>query len=384
MNTAHTSPLPFISPPHPPGDADSASALPPPIYGIRFEDRVGNHCRMVSKTTEETHVIDTKVAATVPVILERWSDKLRYSNARLTTSGSLSTNQAIFTFSPTCSISFDSAYLEWGSCCMIMARTREEALEAHRVLVETFGIPPLQRNPRMPVFRILALEEKQIRAHRTPLARCPEFTPETMDLSYGAGFHEWARHLHSVFASHPSSLTLLQGPPGTGKTTFLRWLIGQGRGEADFYFVPVTCIDLLSNPNLTDFWLRECAYSDRPKVLLIEDAETLLMKRSPANGHWVGNLLNITDGIMGDAMRFHIVCTMNCPFSDIDPALLRRGRLAASWLLRPLDRENAEKLAVLLGKECPSGSSVTLSDLHSPPVRGEVKHSTAIGFRADN
>lgn len=339
---------------------------------------------MESKTAHAVHAIDTRVAATVPVIMDRWRDKLQYSDSHITSSGSVVADQAIFTFSPSCSISFDSSYRDWGSDCMIMARSLEEAHHAHAVLVNTFGTPQLAHNPELPVFHILALEHNQIRAHKTPLARSPDLTPETMDLSYGEGFNQWAQHLLSIFASHPSSLTLLQGPPGTGKTSFLRWLIGQGREKADFYFVPVTCIDLLSNPNLTDFWLKECAYSDRSKILLIEDAETLLMKRGSENGHWVGNLLNITDGIMGDAMRFHIVCTMNCSFSDIDPALLRRGRLAARWVLQPLDRKKAEKLAALLGKDCPKEESVTLSDIHSPPIQGEVTSSPSIGFHQGN
>jgi len=380
MNTAQATPLPCPDREHSAVESFHTAEPPSPLYQIRFEDRVSSHCRMLAKTCEDIHAIDTRVAASVPVIADRWREKMRYSNSRLTSLGTVETHQAIFQLSATCAISLDSAYREWGSACMIMARTYEEAHQAHAVLAETFGIPPSKLKSSMPTFRILALEDRQIRAHKTPLANCPAFTPETMDLSYGEGFHQWAVHLQSTFETCPSSLTLLQGPPGTGKTTFLRWLIGEAQQEADFYFVPVTCIDLLSNPNLTDFWLKECAYSTRPKVLLVEDAETLLMKRGTANGHWVGNLLNITDGIMGDAMRFHIVCTMNCPFADIDPALLRRGRLAASWNFRPLDRENAEQLARLLGKDCPGGTSLTLSDLYSPPIRGELRRPSAIGF----
>jgi hypothetical protein len=374
--------LPFATGHASPERSAHSSVATQPLYEIRFEDRVGGHCRMLTKTGEDVHVIDTRVASPVPEVVARWPEKVRYSNSRLSSSGSLVTNQAIVQFSPTCAISFDSAYREWGSECMVMARTREEASEAHAVLVKVFGAPPSRSDQRMPVFRILALEDQRVRAHRTTMARCPSLTKETMDLSYGDGFHQWAEHLISIFETSPSSLTLLQGPPGTGKTTFLRWLIGQAQEAADFYFVPVTCIDLLSNPNLTDFWLKECAFSNRPKVLLIEDAETLLMQRGHSNGHWVGNLLNITDGIMGDALRFHVVCTMNCPFTDIDPALLRRGRLAASWTFRPLGRENAEKLARLLGKNCPDGTSFTLADLHSPPVCGDLKNPGAIGFHA--
>lgn len=347
---------------------------------IRFEDRVGSHCNMFAKTSEDVHVIDTKVAQNVSVIAERWPEKLRFSNSRLTKLGELAREKAIFQISETCAASFDSSYRDWGSDCMIVARTPEEASDAHDLLAEVFGIAQSRMEESMPVFQILAVEDRQIRTHSMPLASRPSFSEETMDLSYGEGFHKWSVHLRSIFETSPSSLTLLQGPPGTGKTSFLRWLIGEVQDQADFYFVPVTCIDLLSNPNLTNFWLRECRYSNRPKVLLIEDAEMLLMKRGPDNAHWVGNLLNITDGIMGDAMRFHIVCTMNCPFSDIDPALLRPGRLAASWIFRPLGREAAEKLAHLIGIDCPSGTSLTLSDLYSAPIRGAVRHKPSIGF----
>ena len=354
------------------------------LYEIHFEDYVGSHCKMFAKTSEAVHLIDTKVARNVAWIADRWPEKMRFSNSHLTPAGNFAPEQAIFQISETCAISVNSSFRDWGSDCMIVARTCEEAGRVHGLLAEAFGIPQSTLQPSMPVFRILALEDEQIRTHKTPLSSRPSFTEETMDLSYGAGFHKWSWHLRSIFETFPSSLTLLQGPPGTGKTSYLRWLIGEAQEEADFYFVPVTCIDLLSNPNLTNFWLRECKYSSRPKVLLIEDAEMLLMKRGPENGHWVGNLLNITDGIMGDAMRFHIVCTMNCPFSDIDPALRRPGRLAASWIFRPLARENAEKLSLIIGKDCPDGKSLTLSDIYSPPVHGEIESRPGIGFHSEN
>jgi hypothetical protein len=387
MNTTQTTapPVPSANAAAVPLRAPSRSAeFKKPLYEIRFEDRVGSHCSMFAKTSEDVHVIDTKVSQKVPVLVERWREKLRFSNYRLTPVGKLLCEKAIFQISETCAASFDSSYRDWGSDCMIVARTPEEANYAHALLAELFGIAQSRLKQSMPVFQILAVEDRQIRTHRTPLASRPSFSEETMDLSYGEGFHKWSAHLRSIFEKSPSSLTLLQGPPGTGKTSFLRWLIGEAQDQADFYFVPVTCIDLLSNPNLTNFWLRECGYSNRPKVLLIEDAEMLLMKRGPDNGQWVGNLLNITDGIMGDAMRFHIVCTMNCPLSDIDPALRRPGRLAASWIFRPLCRDAAEKLAMAIGKDCPEGKNLTLADIYSPPIHGEIARKLGIGFSLDN
>jgi SpoVK/Ycf46/Vps4 family AAA+-type ATPase len=137
---------------------------------------------------------------------------------------------------------------------------------------------------------------------------------------------------------------------------------------------------LIADPGFTHFWLQACGYSKGPKVLLIEDAETLLMTRGPDNGHWVGNLLNLTDGIMGDNMRFQIICTINCPLDAIDPALLRPGRLAASWIFRRLDRERAQKLANIVGKQLPEGSSFALSDIYGALVQGEAHHRPEIGF----
>ncbi len=382
MNTLQTTAF-FAPSDTAPSTTQEPASEKKPLFEVVFEDCVSGHLTMRAKTPETVHVIDTRLSTRVPEMAKIWSDKLMCSNSHLTSGQSISVEKAIFQISDTCAVSVDCGFREWGSACMIVARTLDEACDTHALLAEHFGIPDSHTPPEMPVFRILALEDHQIRTHKTPLSSRPTFTEETIDLSYGAGFHKWSQHLRSIFETFPSSLTLLQGPPGTGKTSFLRWLIGEAQEEADFYFVPVTCIDLLSNPNLTNFWLRECKYSSRPKVLLIEDAETLLMKRGPDNGHWVGNLLNITDGIMGDAMRFHIVCTMNCPFSDIDPALRRPGRLAASWIFRPLTRENAEKLSRSIGKECPDGKSVTLSDIYSPPVHGEIERKPGIGFHLD-
>jgi hypothetical protein len=352
-----------------------------PLYELLFEDRVGTHFKMWAKTSEAVHVIDTRLAAKVSDMAQKWPDKLTCSNSYLSSSRKITPEQAIFRISETCAVSVDCSYREWGSACMIVARTLDEANEVHALLAEEFGIPDTNTPAEIPVFRILALEDREIRTHKTPLSNHPSFTPELMELSYGEGFHKWALHLRSVFETLPSSLTLLQGPPGTGKTSFLRWLVAGMQEDADFYFVPVTCIDLLSNPNLTNFWLRECKYSKQPKVLLIEDAEMLLMQRGPDNGHWVGSLLNITDGIMGDALRFHIICTMNCPISDIDPALRRPGRLAATWNFRPLELERARRLASLIGRPNPTGNSgITLADIYSTRIHGDVGCRSGIGF----
>lgn len=382
MNASQAT-LPFDSEIHfLPKSTQQAWSEPVSPSKARFEYRIAGHFKVQAETWKGFHSINAQINQSVEGMVSRWREKLHTSNSTTTTAGKTQLDEAYFEISPTCAVAADSSFRDWGSDCLIVAETLAEANRTHRELVQIFGARVESFLPDLPFFSILALEGQRIRAHKIQLVRQPSFSDELLILSYGEGFDAWAGQLRRTFQSQSSSLTLLQGPPGTGKTSFLRWLISRVHGEVDFYFVPVTCIDLLSNPNLTSFWLRECRYSTRPKVLLVEDAEMLLMRRGPENGHWVGNLLNITDGIMGDALRFHMVCTINCPLSDVDPALLRPGRLAASWNFRPLRRANAQKLSALLGKCCPPGDTITLSDLYCQPVSGESLGKPGIGFHA--
>ncbi len=362
--------------------AAAVPAEPEPFYKIRFEDTVSSQCKMLAASSaQRLHVIDTRLATRVPEIIQRWPRKVVFSHSLLGyITDDIEADQAILKMSKTCTVSLDSSHRDWGSACLVMATTAREARRTHDLLVETFGIPRTRADNTMPTFMILTLKHGSICSRRLNLANCPALDEETLDLSYGDGFHRWAQNLKNILFTRDSSLTLLQGPPGTGKTTFLRWLIGQTQGGAEFYFVPATCIGLIADPGFTHFWLQACGYSKGPKVLLIEDAETLLMTRGPDNGHWVGNLLNLTDGIMGDNMRFQIICTINCPLDAIDPALRRPGRLAASWIFRRLDRERAQKLANLVGKQLPDGTSFALSDIYSAAVQGEVHTRAGIGF----
>jgi ATP-dependent 26S proteasome regulatory subunit len=41
----------------------------------------------------------------------------------------------------------------------------------------------------------------------------------------------------------------------------------------------------------------------------------------------VSSLLNITDGLKGRMLRLHIICSGNAEMVDLDPAVLRPGRL---------------------------------------------------------
>jgi len=86
-------------------------------------------------------------------------------------------------------------------------------------------------------------------------------------------------------------------------------------------------------------------------ILLIEDAENVLKHREAGGNQAVSNILNISNGILGDILRMQIVCTFNCSIKEIDPALLRPGRLVAEYQFDKLSIDRSQDLVRTLHGE---------------------------------
>ena len=87
-------------------------------------------------------------------------------------------------------------------------------------------------------------------------------------------------------------------------------------------------------------------------ILIVEDAENIIHDRKDQSflpNQAVANLLNLSDGLLGDAMHQQIICTFNCDVKGIDPALLREGRLVIEHKFDKLNPENARRLCTELG-----------------------------------
>ncbi|CAF5083649.1 unnamed protein product, partial [Rotaria sp. Silwood1] len=86
-------------------------------------------------------------------------------------------------------------------------------------------------------------------------------------------------------------------------------------------------------------------------ILIIEDAENIIQDRNESStpSQAVANLLNLSDGLLGDAMHQQIIATFNCDLTTVDPALLRKGRLIANYEFNKLDLESAKILSDKLG-----------------------------------
>jgi hypothetical protein len=87
-------------------------------------------------------------------------------------------------------------------------------------------------------------------------------------------------------------------------------------------------------------------------ILIIEDAENIIRDRNEITfdaSQAVANLLNLSDGLLGDAMHMQIIATFNCDLGTIDKALLRKGRLIVHHEFGKLEVNNAKILPEKLG-----------------------------------
>ena len=151
-------------------------------------------------------------------------------------------------------------------------------------------------------------------------------------------------------------LTLFYGKPGTGKTSLIKNLINDCP-ETSFYLLDSS---LLSNINDSRFlsYLK----SKTNSVFILEDCEKVLVDRNTDINPWIGTLLNLTDGMLGEALSIKFICTFNADISSIDKAILREGRLNICYEFNPLEEDKAKVLCEEL--QVPYKNNMTLAEIY--------------------
>jgi ATPase family associated with various cellular activities (AAA) len=170
-------------------------------------------------------------------------------------------------------------------------------------------------------------------------------------------------------------IILLHGLPGTGKTTYLRHLIGNMKKRV--LFVSPGVAGNLMNPEFIDLLI------DNPNaVLVIEDAENIIMDRKFSSNSSVSNLLNISDGLLSDCLNVQIICTFNSALSTVDSALLRKGRLIAKYEFGKLGIEKSKRLSTHLGFNNVITQPMTIAEIANPHEQEhKVERTEVMGFR---
>ncbi|OYD45441.1 hypothetical protein CHU00_12410, partial [Sphingobacterium cellulitidis] len=150
-------------------------------------------------------------------------------------------------------------------------------------------------------------------------------------------------------------LILLHGLPGTGKTNYLRYLFSQTSKKV--IFLPENLATKLSNAEMITFLLM-----NKNSILVIEDAENLVINRETGSST-IASLLNIADGLLSDCLSIQFVCTFNTDLSNIDKALLRKGRLIAKYYFGQLNQYKAQILSDSLGYNLIIKKDTSLADI---------------------
>ena len=133
----------------------------------------------------------------------------------------------------------------------------------------------------------------------------------------------------------------------------------------------------ISSPDFLPFLMQ---YPD--SILIIEDAENIIMDRRYSQGPGVSNLLNISDGLLSDCLNVQVICTFNSALNTVDSALLRKGRLIARYEFGALTIEKANKLSASLGQIERFFRPVTLAEIMNPGTKSDwVQPVRVIGFR---
>lgn len=197
-----------------------------------------------------------------------------------------------------------------------------------------------------------------------------------IEINYGKHFLKTDKVIKETLKlNNKSGIVLLHGDPGTGKTTYIKHLIGSIIKYKKVIYMPPSMAAQISHPNFISFM-----FENKNSIIVIEDAEEILASRSNERNSSVQNLLNVSDGIMGDVLNIQIICTFNCHVSKIDQALKRKGRIISEHEFKKLSIEDSINVTKFYNLNFIPLTEMTLADIFNHDKESYLIESKKIGF----
>ena len=167
-----------------------------------------------------------------------------------------------------------------------------------------------------------------------------KFQPDNYSEEIGEGFRLLTENF--VRKTPDGRLTILTGDPGTGKTYFIRGLV-EAMPKGKFIVIDPGIMANVSRPDMIKLF-QDISNKKNPTILIIEDADSIIVQRMADNMNYITHLLNLTDGLFGQGLNIHIIASTNQSHLEIDSALRRPGRLHQILNFKLLSYEDAKRI----------------------------------------
>ena len=237
------------------------------------------------------------------------------------------------------------------------------------------------------IFNTFPIEEPESREGKVSLIKVYQgdyYTSEkdvkpkivNIEENYNDDFLSIDKDVTEFLKDRSSGLILLYGEPGTGKTSYIRHLISAVPKE--YIIVPSSIAQRLGDPDLTTF-----ITDHTDSVFILEDCEQLLEDREENQfNNAIATILNMADGLLSDIVNIKFICTFNAPITQIDKALLRKGRCIAKYQFNKLKADKVRFLNEKYNLGHTEIEDMTLADIYNAdkPDYTEETKQTKIGF----
>jgi hypothetical protein len=193
-----------------------------------------------------------------------------------------------------------------------------------------------------------------------------------LDLYYHSKTEKGIEKIIKKIKKSDSGLSVFLGERGTGKTSLIHYLAQ--KLDRLVIYIPNNMIDhTINNPEFRKFFKKH----NRP-VIIIDDCEMLTNEPFGRSSQFVGNLLQLVDGLFSETLQLQVITIFNVDKEDeVDELLLESNNLIDVVEFSLLTSEEANELSNHLGYKKKYTNKTRLLDV----IRNTFSKKTeTIGF----